>query len=151
MKKRKKPADFADRLLERRLAEFSNDKTKEKYVRLLEAFRTTDVLVPAAPVSDELTSGNEGIAGLPPFKPAVLYIPSLKKKLMPVFSGQSEIPDGHTIGKTVFMHCADWIKAFRATGSEGVILNPFSELSFVLTPDQIRFLSLFSSIPAEYR
>ncbi|MBR1778076.1 MAG: SseB family protein [Alphaproteobacteria bacterium] len=146
--RRKKPADH---LLERRLVEFSYDKSKEKYVRLLEAFRIMDVLVPSVPASRELPLGNRGILAPSLFIPDVLYVASLNKRLMPVFSDQNKIPSDYASSKTVFMHCSDWIKVFRTTKSEGVILNPFSEYSFVLTPDQIRVLSLFSATAAEYR
>lgn len=141
----------ADLLLERRLTEFSADKSKENYVRLLEAFRQTDLLVPSDCGQKELPFANGGVLSPAAFHPAVLYFSSMNKRVMPVFSNQSKIPADKITGKTVFMHCSGWINAFRKTRCDGVILNPFSELSFLLTPDQIRVLSLFQPNASEYR
>ncbi|MBO4519771.1 MAG: SseB family protein [Alphaproteobacteria bacterium] len=147
---KKKPSN-PDLLLERRLIDFFRDKSKEKYVLLLEAFRCTDVLVPAAPTANELPFGNEGILKQTVFRPDVIYMASENKRLMPIFSDPTKIPSDYASGKTVFMHCSGWIKAFYAGNSEGVILNPFSDISFLLTPDQIRILSLFRQTTSEYR
>ena len=146
-----KPSDPPAPLLERRLKEFSADKSKENYVRLLEAFRQTDLLVLSDNSTNELPFENNGVLPLPSFRPAVIYFSSLNKRLMPVFSNQTKIPDDRKTGKTVFMHCSGWINAFRRTGCDGVILDPFSNLSFLLTPDQIRILSLFQPNASEYR
>lgn len=148
---KKKPSDRTTLLLERRLIDFSSDKSKEKYVLLLEAFRQTDVLVPAALTTNGLPFGNEGILKQEAFKPDVIYLASENKRLMPIFSDQTKIPPDYISGKSVFMHCSGWIKAFYTTGCDGVIFNPFSDLSFLLTPDQIRILSLFRQTTSEYR
>lgn len=138
-----------DNLLEKRLAAFAADKSKENYVSLLYAFRYTDVLVPAAVQNNpELPFGNAGVLKHSVFKPDIVYFNSLNKRLMPVFSSQKEIPADYKAGKAVFMHCLDWIKAARLSRNDGVILNPFSALSFVLTPDQIKILLSF---PEEQR
>ena len=149
--KKRKPSDQTDLLLERRLIDFSQDKSKEKYVLLLEAFRCTDVLVPAASTENELPFGNAGILKQTAFRPDVIYMTRENKRLMPIFSDQTKIPPDYISGKTVFMHCSGWIKAFYTTGCDGVILNPFSDISFLLTPDQIRILSLFRETASEYR
>ena len=39
--------------------------------------------------------------------------------------------------------CRDWIRASRHCPNDGVILNPRSKLSFILTPDQIKVLAAF--------
>ena len=150
-KKKTKPSDPALPLLEKRLIEFSQDKSKEKYVRLLEAFRCTDVLVPSGRKPTELPFGNDGILKQTSFIPDIIYVSSQNKRLMPIFSDPSKIPSDYTAGKAVFMHCSGWIKTFRCACCEGVILNPFSDISFLLTPDQIRVLSLFGSAVPEYR
>lgn len=149
-KPKRKPSETSP-LLERRLIEFYRDKSKEKYVRLLEALRTTDVLVPSALTTDVLPFGNDGILKQSAFKPDVIYMASLNKRVMPVFSEQKKIPSDYSAGKAVFMHCSDWIRAFRMTCCDGVILNPFSDISFLLTPDQIRILSFFQPNASEYR
>lgn len=139
-----RPSDILpDNLLERRLIEFSSDKSKENYIRLLDALHCTDILVPFSRFDGELPLERpfENVA----LKPDVMFFESLNKRLMLAFSDQTKLPPDHAVGKTVFMHCADWIKAFYTTKSDGVILNPFSGLSFVLTRDQIRILSLFGS------
>lgn len=133
-----------DNALERHLAAFAADKSKDNYVRLLYAFRYTDVLVSAALRNDpELPFAHGGFAAPAVFRPDIVYIDSLRQHLMPVFSSQKEIPAGYKAGKAVYMHCLDWIKAFRLKKSDGVILNPFSAKSFVLTPDQIKILLSF--------
>ena len=138
-----------DNPLEKHLAVFAADKSKDNYVRLLYAFRYTDVLVPAAVRNDpELPFGNDGVLKPSVFKPDIIYFEALNKHLMPVFSSQKEIPADYKAGKAVFMHCLDWIKAFRLKNSDGVILNPFSKVSFILTPDQIKILLSF---PEEQR
>ena len=117
----------------------------------MDAFVCTDVLVPSALPADELPFGNGGIIGSQSFKADVIFVSAVNKRLMPVFSNQSEIPSGYKAGKAVFMHCADWIDAFRKIKCDGVILNPFSEKSFLLTPDQIRLLALMKPTIREYR
>ncbi len=150
--KKIRPSDLlSSSLLKKRLTGFLSDRSRENYIRLLDAFVYTDVLVPAARTTEELPFGNDGILHPQAFKPDVIFISSLNKKLMPVFSDQTEIPPDYTGGKTVFMHCSDWIGAFYKTRSDGVILNPFSEKSFLLTPDQIRILSLMKPTASEYR
>lgn len=149
---KKKPADSpVDSLLEKRLNDFSANKSKENYIRLLDAFRCTDVLVPSALPADELPFGNEGISAPSTFKPEIIFFKPLNKNLLPLFSNRARIPDGHAFGKSFFMHCSGWIKVFYSARCDGVILNPFSELSFVLTPDQIRLLSLFKMTANDYR
>lgn len=75
-----------DNPLEKRLAAFAADKSKENYVSLLYAFRYTDVLVPAAVQNDpELPFGNAGVLKHSVFKPDIVYFNSLNKRLMPVF------------------------------------------------------------------
>lgn len=143
--KKNKSADFQDNLLEKALSAFSDNKTKENYVRLLDAFHRTDILVPAA-ASDVLSLGDQGFSTQRPFKPEILFLPSVGKKVIPVFSRQSKIPEKYTGRKTVFMHSAGWINAFYTAHCDGVVLNPFSDLSFFLTPDQIRILSCFPKI-----
>ena len=138
-------------LLEKRLTGFLSDQSKENYIRLLDAFLYTDVLVPAARPTDELPFGNDGMFCDRTFKPDVIFVSSLNKRVMPVFSNQTEIPSGYAGGKTVFMHCSDWIGAFYKTRSDGVLLNPFSKKPFLLTPDQIRILSLMKPRASEYR
>ena len=150
-RKKNKPSDKAESLLKRRLAEFAADKTKEKYVYLLDALRHTDVLVPVGCSAEKQLSGNEDLLQKTGLKAEAIYISSLQKHLMPIFSDPTEIPAGHITGKTVFMHCSGWIKAFRSSRCEGVILNPFSDISFVLTPDQIRVLFFFGSAASEDR
>jgi len=150
-KKKTKPSDQTLPLLEKRLIDFSRNKSKENYVLLLEAFRCTDVLVPSERTAAELPFGNEGILKQTAFKPDILYISSQQKHLMPIFSDPAKIPPDYTAGKAVFMHCSGWIKTFYSIRCEGVILNPFSDLSFLLTPDQIRVLSLFGPAVSEYR
>ena len=87
--KKNRPADHpVVSLLERRLNEFSTDKSKENYVRLLDAFRCTDVLVPSLLPAAELPFENEGVLTDHPFKPDVIYFSSSDKRLMPVFSNQ---------------------------------------------------------------
>lgn len=138
-----------DNPLEKHLAVFAADKSKDNYVRLLYAFRYTDVLVPAALREDpELPFGNGGLSKPSVFKPDIVYFDALDKRLMPIFSSQKEIPADYKAGKAVFMHCLDWIKAARLSRNDGVVLNPFSALSFVLTPDQIKILLSF---PEEQR
>lgn len=151
MRKKKQINVSTDSLLERRLIEFSQEKSKEKYVRFLEALRNTDVLVPSARAENELPFGNEGILKTRQFRPDVIYVKSLNKRLMPIFSNQSKISADYVSGKSVFMHSSDWIKAFRLIRCDGVILNPFSEISFFLSADQIRILSLFQPNASEYR
>ena len=103
-----------DNSLEKHLAVFAADKSKDNYVRLLYAFRYTDVLVPAAVQNDpELPFGNDGVLKSSVFKPDIIYFEALNKHLMPVFSSQKEIPADYKAGKAVFMHCLDWIKVFR--------------------------------------
>jgi len=149
---KKKPVDLpTDSLLEKRLSDFSANKSKENYIRLLDSFRCTDVLVPSALSADELPFGNEGISASLTFKPEIVFFKPLNKNLLPLFSNRSRIPDGHAFGKSFFMHCSGWIKVFYSARCDGVILNPFSELSFVLTPDQIRLLSLFKMTANDYR
>ena len=138
-----------DNPLEKCLAAFAADKSKDNYVRLLYAFRCTDVLVSAEARNDpELPFGNAGVLKSSVFKPDIVYFKDLNKRLMPVFSSQKEIPADYKAGKAVFMHCPDWIKAFRLKNGDGVILNPFSKMSFILTPDQIKILLSF---PEEQR
>ena len=143
--RKSKPADCPKNLLEQRLADFCACKSKENYVRFLETLHRTDILIPAAAVSDTLPFGNNGILEKNSFKPDVIFLDSLKKKVMPVFSDQTKLPLSFKGRKTVFMHCSDWLKAFHSTGCDGVVLNPFSETSFFLTPDQLRVLSFFPS------
>ena len=133
-----------DNLLEKHLAEFAADKSRENYVRLLYAFLYTDVLVLSAlPDEGELPFANGGV--LPPvrFKPFVVFFPTLNRRLIPVFSTQEQIPAGFKAGKAFFMHCRDWINAAKLRPNDGVILNPYSERSFVLTQDQIKILASF--------
>ena len=134
-----------DNPLEKRLADFAADKSKDNYVRLLTAFRYTDVLVPsAAPDDGELPFGNGGVIGASArFRPYVAFFPSLNKRLIPVFSAQSHIPDGFKAGKAFFMHCRDWVNAVKLCPNDGVILNPYSVPSFILTRDQIKLLTAF--------
>ena len=139
----------SDNLLEKRLEVFASDKSKENYVRLLYAFRYTDVLISMA-ISDDLAffSAHSEVSKQFIFKSDSLYVETLGKRLMPIFSSQKEIPADYKAGKAVFMHCLDWIKVFRLKNSDGVILNPFSKMSFILTPDQIKILLSF---PEEQR
>ena len=133
-----------DNPLEKRLAEFAADKSKENYVRLLYAFRYTDVLVPSAvPDDGRLPFANGGVLPSVRFKPHVVFFPSLNRRLIPVFSTQEEIPVDFKAGKASFMHCRDWINAAKLCLNDGVILNPYSERSFVLTSDQIKILVSF--------
>lgn len=134
-----------DSVLEKRLADFAADKSKDNYVKLLTAFRYTDVLVPSAPQNEEeLPFGNGGIVETPArFRPYAAFFPTLNKRLIPIFSAQSEIPADFKAGKAFFMHCRDWVNAVRMTPNDGVILNPYSERSFILTRDQIKLLTLF--------
>ena len=61
-----------DNPLEKHLAVFAADKSKDNYVRLLYAFRYTDVLVPAAVRNDpELPFGNDGVLKPSVFKPDI--------------------------------------------------------------------------------
>lgn len=135
-----------DNPLEKHLSRFARSKSKDDYVRLLYAFRYTDVLVARAlPNDGELPLfGNGGAAEVPDrFDPDVVFFPALGKRLIPVFSTLDEIPAGFQSGNPVFMHCRDWIHASRRRPNDGVILNPWSKLSFVLTPDQIKVLLSF--------
>ena len=134
-----------DNPLEKRLADFAADKSPDNYVRLLTAFRYTDVLVPsAAPAAGELPFGNGGIIETPArFRPYVAFFPSLNKRLIPVFSAQSHIPADLKAGKAFFMHCRDWVNAVKSCPNDGVILNPYSVPSFILTRDQIKVLTAF--------
>ncbi len=135
-----------DNPLEKHLFRFAQSKSKDDYVRLLYAFRHTDVLVAQALQNDgELPLfGNGGIAKIPDrFKPDVVFFPNLGKRLIPVFSTPAEIPADFKSGNPVFMHCRDWIRASRRCPNDGVILNPRSKLSFVLTADQIKVLAAF--------
>lgn len=149
---KKKPADLpVDSLLEKRLSDFSANKSKENYIRLLDAFHCTDVLIPSALPADELPFGNEGVLAPLTFKPEIIFFKPLNKNMLPLFSNRSKIPDNHAFGKTFYMHCSGWINVFYSARCDGVILNPFSELSFVLTPDQIRLLSQFKMTANDYR
>lgn len=133
-----------DNPLEKRLAEFAADKSRENYVRLLYAFRYTDVLVPSAlPDEGELPFANGGFLPSVRFKPFVVFFPTLNRRLIPVFSTQKQIPADFKAGKASFMHCRDWINAAKLRPNDGVILNPYSERSFVLTKDQIQILASF--------
>lgn len=132
----------AGNLLEKHLSAFVSDKTKENYVRLLQAFRCTDVLVLSGAEKAGNTLVNDGrSAAAGAFRPDIVYFADLKMHLMPLFSSEDKIPP-HT-GKAVFMHCNDWINLFRLRKSDGIILNPRSTPSFVLTADQIKVLALF--------
>ena len=132
-----------DNQLERCLAEFAADKSKDNYVRLLCAFRYTDVLVPSASPGDgELPFANGGIIENR-FRPYVVFFPSLNRLLVPVFSRETEIPADFKAGKTSFMHCRGWMNAIKLSPNDGVILNPYSRQSFVLTKEQIKILASF--------
>ena len=79
--------------MEKRLEVFASDKSKENYVRLLYAFRYTDVLIPMA-ISDDSAffSARSAVSKQFIFKSDSLYIETLGKRLMPIFSTQKEIP-----------------------------------------------------------
>lgn len=82
-----------DNPLEKHLAVFAADKSKDNYVRLLYAFRYTDVLVPAAVRNDpELPFGNDGVLKPSVFKPDIIYFEALNKHLMPVFHRKRKFP-----------------------------------------------------------
>ncbi len=130
--------------LEKHLAVFAADKSKENYVRLLYAFRYTDVLVPSIKRDEpDMPFENGCMLKLSVFKPDLIYLNSLNKRLLPLFSSQKEIPTDYKTGKSVFMHCLDWVKVSKRSKSDGAILNPFSAQSFILTPDQIEILLSF--------
>lgn len=133
----------SDNRIKKYLEIFAKEKSKENYIRLLDAFRYTDVLVPL--VSDEMTEfdfGNQGVLK-EDLKPDIMCFPKLNKYLMPVFSSSEEIPDTYKPQKIVFMHCRDWINLRRLKNNEGVIFNPFSDFSFILGLDQIKVLKSF--------
>lgn len=136
---------MTDNPLEKCLAAFARDKSGDNYVRLLYAFRYTDVLVTEALPDGELPLfGNQGIVQNRRFVPDI--IPYAGKMLMPVYSEAKEIPANRPTGKAVYMHCRDWIKASRQKKTDGAVLNPFSELSFILTRDQIKVLLSFPEV-----
>ena len=92
-----------DNLLEKHLAEFAADKSRENYVRLLYAFLYTDVLVLSAlPDEGELPFANGGVLPSVRFKPFVVFFPTLNRRLIPVFLTQEQNPARFKAGKAFF-------------------------------------------------